>query len=454
MLSRVMFPMLFSGLFVALAPGRAAADNDGIYTCSGDFAIGSSSISRLPNLARSDQSNCSRGYILQNRSPDGCSGGVAEDNRIRFRAACMEHDICYATLGKTRDECESDFDKNLTAICREENPLRISDCMVSAKSFTTGVLLGGQSSYDSGQKWAARNCSMDDAPKTVSACYAYSLNVDCAVDGIGNEGTTGRLTATFFDRDNKVLGVSRREDISTRRCDTRDLPFYEFTSAPVASIKLETDSGDAFMVDQVELLRDGAVEKTFGLDNDRGWCLSTDEADGQGGWRFAANGVCVPWHQWSYTKEALPNLPYDLALARLGATGAKTHRYAFDIDCDGTGLSNEGTGDTITAVMFDASGREIGRGSHSKDTNTLIGTCRDIEFEAITLGKATSYELRTDGTDAAFLDQIFVSEDGEQISVEGISNDRGWCLSRDADDGKKNWAAHTSSCRSAIPFDL
>ena len=74
----------------------------------------------------------------------------------------------------------------------------------------------------------------------------------------------------------------------------------------------------------------------------------------------------------------------------------------------------------------------------------------------MTNGKASWYRLETDGSDGAMLDQIYVYEGGNEVDVEGASNDVGWCLSTDPNDAQGDWKDHAAqnTCRKAWDFKL
>ena len=313
------------------------------------------------------------------------------------------------------------------------------------------------------QKVGLNNDSFEFAiqrlPATSSPERNYSVGIDCQVDDISNEGTSGTITATFYDKTGMQIGTGSVSDIADGLLGCariRDIEIAAKTRGDAETVKISTNSSDAFMVDQIKLYREGELVRTYGANNDKGWCLSTEASDGNVNWKYAADGVCVDWHMWSYSGQSIPNLPYDLAKARLGTTNTPSVRYRFDIQCDITGVENEGTTSKLTAIMYDANGREIGRGSHKKDTNNFVGNCTDIEFEVITTGKASKYRIMTDGSDAALLDQIYLYENGKEVDVEGVKNKSGWCLSTEESDAHGNWQGftHLDTCRPYWDFDL
>jgi len=78
---------------------------------------------------------------------DGCSAGGIKGKRL-FHAACVAHDVCYATNGVSKFTCEKLFRKNLKIIA-SHGPV---GSHVKAESFFTAVGVAGHSSYRKGQK--------------------------------------------------------------------------------------------------------------------------------------------------------------------------------------------------------------------------------------------------------------------------------------------------------------
>ncbi len=106
---------------------------------------------------------CSRNKIAQDRA-DGCSApdriefkgiGVPTPHKYRFNAACYEHDVCYATKGKSKKSCDKMFLRNMKDMCKHG----VRGCKAIATAFYAAVVAKGKSSYQSGQAYAKKNCS-------------------------------------------------------------------------------------------------------------------------------------------------------------------------------------------------------------------------------------------------------------------------------------------------------
>lgn len=72
---------------------------------------------------------------------------------------CNEHDICYGTCNKDKDECDLSFKRCLYRICDNNKQLKEVEfirtgCKLAAKGFSSATLIGGCPSYLNAQKEA------------------------------------------------------------------------------------------------------------------------------------------------------------------------------------------------------------------------------------------------------------------------------------------------------------
>ncbi|RZF43392.1 hypothetical protein LSTR_LSTR001653 [Laodelphax striatellus] len=72
---------------------------------------------------------------------------------------CNEHDICYETCNKDKDECDLSFKRCLYRICDNNKQLKEVEfirtgCKLAAKGFSSATLIGGCPSYLNAQKEA------------------------------------------------------------------------------------------------------------------------------------------------------------------------------------------------------------------------------------------------------------------------------------------------------------
>ena len=84
-----------------------------------------------------------------------CSGGGVRGKRL-FHAACVAHDVCYASLNVSKSKCDAMFLKNMFKIAKH-GPI---GSRVKAASFATAVIAAVRQAgkgYNHGQNWAKSN---------------------------------------------------------------------------------------------------------------------------------------------------------------------------------------------------------------------------------------------------------------------------------------------------------
>jgi hypothetical protein len=111
----------------------------------------------------------------------GCGSGVSwylaqvvtPISAQQFRVACDEHDACYDTFGKSKQECDNAFHNRMLGICARdhhtiiERPLK-AQCNGRADAFYAAVRNGGQSAYDKAQAAARPTITTETLPTTVT----------------------------------------------------------------------------------------------------------------------------------------------------------------------------------------------------------------------------------------------------------------------------------------------
>jgi hypothetical protein len=117
---------------------------------------------KVPYLTKGGGS-CTRKMIANHRA-DGCSApsGEVKDVKLatpykwKFKAACDEHDVCYATPGTEKEWCDRAFYQNMMATCKHAP----EGCGSMAYVFFQAVYKTpmGLSSYHGGQRFARENC--------------------------------------------------------------------------------------------------------------------------------------------------------------------------------------------------------------------------------------------------------------------------------------------------------
>ncbi len=286
----------------------------------------------------------------------------------------------------------------------------------------------------------------DPAARTLQPGH-YRIVMDCDVAGVENEGTSGFYIHVWTSDQSTELYTDGWR-VSDETCNAAEVQYFFQASMAPGAITFEADSTDALLIDRVRLIDSQGVFLDWGEDDDKGWCLSQDEEDGSRAWRYAADDTCsstltLGGHNAS-------------AVVQAGRTDT-VYRYSVDIDCDVTGVENEGTGNQLMISYLNAQGETLGLSWFHEDTNApVLPICRDMEEETLVQGVPTTLEIRTTGSDAALLDQIYVYRDGVQVKVLGESNSSGWCLSTDPGDANGNWRGHIfqNECRTVWQFDL
>lgn len=293
------------------------------------------------------------------------------------------------------------------------------------------------------------------APKKT---YVANALIDCEVEDIDNEGTSSTITATYYNASNKQIGETSMKDISAFNCKTEWIDFKTNLPEKPEFVKISTNGSDGFMVDRIELELDGKTAKSYGANNDQGWCFSTEESDGQGSWAYAANGICVTHHTWSFSGASVAGNPYDIKLASAGNQAVTT--WAVDIDCDVSNrildeIHNEETSGTITVGFEDSSGRSLGSASLTGGEKGPLG-CTDMKASVSVRGTASRIRFTTDSSDGAMLDEITVYKNGKEFRVLGDDDDKGWCLSTQESDAHGSWQGYTegNTCRRSFTLPL
>jgi hypothetical protein len=97
----------------------------------------------------------SSAYLLEILSPVGSN---------QFRVACDEHDDCYDTLGKSRQECDNAFHNRMLGICARDHNTWFGKglkaaCNGRADAYYAGVKKRGEEAYDKAQTAAKKKLS-------------------------------------------------------------------------------------------------------------------------------------------------------------------------------------------------------------------------------------------------------------------------------------------------------
>ena len=129
----------------------------------------------------------------------------------QFEVACNEHDACYDTYGKSKEECDKAFHNRMLGICaRDHNtivgrPLRIA-CNGRADAFYRAVLEYGMDSYNQGQA-AAKPAPSQDLQQQGVDLYRNILGRDPEAGAA--EGIVSRLAnGSTLAREREIMANS------------------------------------------------------------------------------------------------------------------------------------------------------------------------------------------------------------------------------------------------------
>ena len=126
--------------------------------------------------------------------------------------------------------------------------------------------------------------------------------------------------------------------------------------------------------------------------------------------------------------------------------------YRVEIDNCHSDLDNGGTGGTIT-VEFWAGSQKMG----TKYMNGVSENClsSDVAFVFRANKNITHINVRTNSSDAFYIDEIRLYKDGTLKAHHGRDNGSGWCLSTDANDANGAWKGRVAgnTCKSSWKFE-
>ena len=123
---------------------------------------------RIPRLSSSVarvafDSQCRRLTMFEIQASGACGTGWHESlvpdrwNRADFTVACRNHDQCYGTCGRSKDDCDRAFHGDLRSACRDaysswlQRPLRRT-CLELANAYHSAVHRMGGDAYRDAQR--------------------------------------------------------------------------------------------------------------------------------------------------------------------------------------------------------------------------------------------------------------------------------------------------------------
>ena len=92
--------------------------------------------------------------------------GLVGNRKYKMTPACDKHDICYATCGKTQEQCDVQFGKDIYDICKRAGGMHL-DCFRYKLLYEWGVWIFGEGSYQDAQKEAGCVPCKDASPQLI-----------------------------------------------------------------------------------------------------------------------------------------------------------------------------------------------------------------------------------------------------------------------------------------------
>jgi hypothetical protein len=83
---------------------------------------------------------------------DGCSGGISERGMERFRAACIEHDVCYRIGSGGRKACDKAFLNAMRIKCNALAAAAHKPCYAEARAMYEAVRIWSGDVFDNRQR--------------------------------------------------------------------------------------------------------------------------------------------------------------------------------------------------------------------------------------------------------------------------------------------------------------
>lgn len=281
---------------------------------------------------------------------------------------------------------------------------------------------------------------------------SYCVDLDICHTGISNEGTGNEISVLFY-----ADGIYRCKDTKKgvkENCKGADATFEVSCGIRPTSFKIVTNGEDGLFIDQISCyvrkssaaldyvgvdnpLRTQVAE--YGIDNGKGWCLSTDPKDAHGEWAGKCKTGCTSSLEFKFENS------FDV----------KVKRYSLKLDVCHSDLENEGTKNQIKVEFL--RGNTVVR-THVK--NGVSANCYsfDEEFSCLTKDIITAARVTTNGDDGFYIDEASLFIDGDKQRQHGGDDGGGWCLSTDPSDSQRSWKGKCSgtgnSCWKSVTFDF
>ena len=263
----------------------------------------------------------------------------------------------------------------------------------------------------------------------------YKVEIDACHKDLDNEGTGGRISVEFLSA-GKVVGIDYKDGVNPT-CGTYDAVFKFNSKQEITDVRVRTNTGDAFYIDEIRLYKAGTMKRQHGREDGKGWCLSTDANDANGAWSgYVSANSCKSSYTFSYT----------------AASAAETDSYKVEIDNCHSDLDNTGTGNKITVEFYSGSTKVTEKSAEKGIGERCIES--DYSFSINTSREINAVVIKTNGSDGFYIDELRLYKNNQLKAHHGRDNGSGWCLSTDPNDAGGAWSGKVAgnTCKPSWRF--
>jgi hypothetical protein len=265
--------------------------------------------------------------------------------------------------------------------------------------------------------------------------YTYRVEVDYCHSSLTHEGTSGTITCEFWANGSLVASRTKKpiSECSTSDSDADVLNFVAGSNQQITHAIVKSNSGNAFYIDAVNIYKNGKLNKSYGGENGKGWCLSTDAGDAYGAWSgYMGNNKCTSSQKFNFVV-------------------APVYTYKVEIDHCANEVTHEGT-TGVVSVQFMLAGKTIA----VKGINGISNDCSNsMKSFSITSESGVSHVVvKTNSGNAFYIDEIRLYRNGKLVKEFGKASTKGYCLSTDAGDANGAWKNYIEgpTCTSSRQF--
>jgi hypothetical protein len=274
-----------------------------------------------------------------------------------------------------------------------------------------------------------------DPSLDVPGANSYRVQLDYCHTNLTHEGTSGTITCEFWSNGKKVTTRTKRPiaECTTSGADAEVLNFVAGSTLPITHAIIRTNSGNAFYIDAVKIYRNGSLNKSYGGENGKGWCISTDAGDANGAWSsYIGNYKCT-------------------STQRFNLVVPPVYSYKVEIDHCADEVTHEGTSGMVS-VQFMNMNKTVGVKGMAGISNSCASPVKT--FTITSESNVSHIIVKNTSGNAFYIDEIRLYKDGKLIKEYGKGSTKGFCLSTDAGDAYGAWKNYIEgpTCTSTRQF--